>query len=372
MSALPSATSSLAGMDNWEFWLDKPFRVALVIVGAVVVSAVARLLIRKITRGIARGTQSRIVRRFDHGQARWVQDSGIAAERQALRARTIGAVLSSVSSLVVWAIAILMVISELGFNIAPVLASAGIAGVALSFGAQSLVKDYLSGVFIVAEDQLGIGDSVDLGEAIGTVENVGLRVTQVRDVKGTLWHVRNGEILRVGNQSQGWARCVLDIPVPYDTNIDLIADMIAHEAQMVRDDPDIGPSIVEDPEVWGVENVTGENITLRLAVKTAPLQQWDVARVMRVRIKKMLDREGLRIPATNQVTVRTGSEPEMQGDAPTTSFPVPRVPTTGNLRTTPVFPHPADADSHTPDGRTPSRDETGGAGTTSSERRGDG
>jgi len=259
-------------MDNWEFWLDKPFRVVLVIVGAVVVSAVVRLLIRKITRGIARGTQSRIVRRFDHGQARWVQDSGIAAERQALRARTIGAVLSSVSSLVVWAIAILMVISELGFNIAPVLASAGIAGVALSFGAQSLVKDYLSGVFIVAEDQLGIGDSVDLGEAIGTVENVGLRVTQVRDVKGTLWHVRNGEILRVGNQSQGWARCVLDIPVPYDTNIDLIADMIAHEAQMVRDDPDIGPSIVEDPEVWGVENVTGENITLRLAVKTAPLR----------------------------------------------------------------------------------------------------
>ena len=145
-------------MDNWEFWLDKPFRVVLVLLGAVVVSALVRLLIRKITRGIARGTQSRIIKRFDHGQARWVQDAGLASERQSLRARTIGAVLSSVSTVAVWAIAILMIISELGYNIGPVLASAGIAGVALSFGAQSLVKDYLSGIFMVAEDQLGIGD----------------------------------------------------------------------------------------------------------------------------------------------------------------------------------------------------------------------
>ncbi|KUP28124.1 mechanosensitive ion channel family protein [Kocuria rhizophila] len=358
-------------MHNLEFWLDKPVRVLAVLLGAVIVSALVRLVIRKVTRGIARGTQSRIVKRFDHGQARWVQDAGIASERQALRAKTIGAVLSSVSTIVVWAIATLMVISELGYDIAPVLASAGIAGVALSFGAQSLVKDYLSGIFMVAEDQLGIGDSVDLGEAIGTVENVGLRVTQVRDVKGTLWHVRNGEILRVGNQSQGWARCVLDIPVPYDTNIDLVADMIEHEALLVRDDPDVGPSIVDDPEVWGVENISGESITIRLAVKTAPLEQWDVARVMRVRIKKMLDRDGLRIPLTNQVTVRTGSEPETSADMPTTSFPVPRVPTTGQVRTTPLHPHGSAADSHTPDGRTPSREETG-EGTTSSERRGDG
>ncbi|MDO4918771.1 mechanosensitive ion channel family protein [Kocuria sp.] len=358
-------------MQTLEFWLDKPFRVVLVIVGAAILSAVIRLVIRKVTRGIARGTQTRIVRRIDRGQARWVKDVGVAAERQSLRARTIGAVLSSVSTVIVWAIAILMIISELGFNIAPVIASAGIAGVALSFGAQSLVKDYLSGIFMVAEDQLGIGDSVDLGEAVGTVENVGLRVTQVRDMKGTLWHVRNGEILRVGNQSQGWARCVLDIPVPYDTNIDLVADMIEHEALLVRDDPDVGPSIVADPEVWGVESVTGESITIRLAVKTAPLEQWDVARVMRVRIKKMLDRDGLRIPLTTQVTVRAGSEPETRADIPTTSFPVPRVPTAGSVRTTPVHPSSPTTETHTFDGRTPSKDD-GGEGTSSAERRGDG
>lgn len=352
--------------ETWHFLLGAPLRIAMIVLGAVVVSAVARLVIRKVTRGIAKGTRSRIVRRFDQDGPRWVQDAGLASERQTQRASTVGSVLSSVTTLVIAVIAILMIISELGFNIAPVLASAGIAGVALSFGAQSLVKDYLSGIFMVAEDQLGIGDSVDLGDAVGTVESVGLRVTQVRDVKGTLWHVRNGEILRVGNQSQGWARCVLDIPVPYDTNIDLLSDLIEHEAMLLRDDPDIGPNIVADPEVWGVEQITGESITVRLAVKTAPLQQWDVARVLRVRIKKLLDREGLRLPLANQVAVRSdGAVPDGSEDA-TVSFPLPRVPQTGQLRTA-VRQTPPASGTTTTDGRTPSTE-----GSESSERRGDG
>lgn len=357
---------------DWHFWMDAPFRVLLIFLGAVILTAVLRLVIRNVTRGIARGSRSRIVRKIDNGKARWVADAGLASDRQAQRASTVGSVLSSVAVIVIWAVAILMIIAELGFNIAPVLASAGIAGVALSFGAQSLVKDYLSGIFMVAEDQLGIGDSVDLGEAIGTVESVGLRVTQVRDVKGTLWHVRNGEILRVGNQSQGWARCVLDIPVPYDTNIDLLTDLIEHEAQLLRDDPDMGPNIIDDPEVWGVENITGESITVRLAVKTAPLQQWDVARVLRVRIKKMLDREGLRLPLVNQMVVRNdgtaGGSTSTDDDTRTTSFPLPRVPQTGQLRTTVRKPEPA-PDTSTTDGRTPT---SGDSSTDSSERRGDG
>jgi len=357
---------------DWRFWLDAPLRVLLIFLGALALTAVLRLVIRNVTRGIARGSRSRIVRKTDNGKPRWVVDAGLASDRQAQRASTVGSVLSSVATIVIWAVAILMIISELGFNIAPVLASAGIAGVALSFGAQSLVKDYLSGIFMVVEDQLGIGDSVDLGEAIGNVESVGLRVTQVRDVKGTLWHVRNGEILRVGNQSQGWARCVLDIPVPYDTNIDLLTDLIEHEAQLLRDDPDMGPNIIDDPEVWGVENITGESITVRLAVKTAPLQQWDVARVLRVRIKKMLDREGLRLPLVNQMVVRNDGAPTGSSaatdDTRTTSFPQPRVPLTGQLRTAVRLPEPA-PDTSTTDGRTPSKD---GTTTDSSERRGDG
>lgn len=356
---------------DMHFWLDAPLRVLLIFLGALLLTAVLRLVIRNVTRGIARGSRSRIVRKIDNGKPRWVVDAGLASDRQAQRASTVGSVLSSVATIVIWAVAILMIISELGFNVAPVLASAGIAGVALSFGAQSLVKDYLSGIFMVTEDQLGIGDSVDLGEAVGTVESVGLRVTQVRDVKGTLWHVRNGEILRVGNQSQGWARCVLDIPVPYDTNIDLLADLIEHEAQLLRDDPDMGPNIIDDPEVWGVENITGESITVRLAVKTAPLQQWDVARVLRVRIKKMLDREGLRLPLVNQMVVRNDGAPTgspADDDTLTTSFPQPRVPMTGQLRTAVRRPEPA-PDTSTTDGRTPSTD---GTTTDSSERRGDG
>ncbi|MHC5558309.1 mechanosensitive ion channel family protein [Kocuria sp. U4B] len=289
---------------GWDFWLDKPLRILLVLLGAAVLAAVLRLLIRRVTGGIARGTRSRIVRRLESGRPRWVEDAGLAGARQAQRAHTIGSVLSSVTTVVVWAVALLMVISELDYDIGPVLASAGIAGVALSFGAQSLVKDYLSGIFMVAEDQLGIGDVVDLGEASGTVESVGLRVTQVRDVNGTLWHVRNGEILRVGNQSQGWARCVLDVPVPYDTNIELLSELILHEAALLRDDPRVGEFITEDPEVWGVEAVTGESVTLRVAVRTVPLKQWDVARALRLRMKKMLDREGLHIPLLNQTVVR--------------------------------------------------------------------
>lgn len=306
---------------SWQFWLDKPLRVLVVLFGATVLSAVARLLIRRVSGGIARGTRSRIVRRLDRGKPRWVEDAGLAGARQAQRATTIGSVLSSVGTVLIWAVALLMILSELEYDIGPVLASAGIAGVALSFGAQSLVKDYLSGIFIVAEDQLGIGDVVDLGEASGTVEAVGLRVTQVRDVNGTLWHVRNGEILRVGNQSQGWARCVLDLPVPYDTNIELMTELILHEAALLRDDPKVGEFITEDPEVWGVEAVTGESVTVRVAVRTVPLKQWDVARALRLRMKNMLDREGLQVPLLNQTVIRQAE-----------TGPGPGAPETGQVR----------------------------------------
>ncbi|MFI7481779.1 mechanosensitive ion channel family protein [Kocuria sp. M1R5S2] len=307
---------------GWQFWLDKPLRILIVLLGATLLAAVARLLIRRVSGGIARGSRSRIVRKFDRGRPRWVEDAGLAGARQSQRATTIGSVLSSVTTVLIWAVALVMIISELDYNIGPVLASAGIAGVALSFGAQSLVKDYLSGIFMVAEDQLGIGDVVDLGEASGTVEAVGLRVTQVRDINGTLWHVRNGEILRVGNQSQGWARCVLDLPVPYDANLELLTELILHETTLLREDPEIGEFITEDPEVWGVEAVTGESVTLRLAVRTVPLKQWDVARALRLRIKKMFDREGLHVPLVNQTLIRQ-AEP---GTA------VPGLPDTGQVR----------------------------------------
>lgn len=313
------ADLSAAGVDGLlqnlgdpEFWVNAPLRIVLILAIAALVNLFARTVIRKITDGVARGTQARIVaKRTDRGE-RWVEDTKLSNERQAQRAKTVGSVLRSVATIVIWAMALLMVISELGFNIAPVLASAGIAGVALSFGAQSLVKDYLAGISMVAEDQLGIGDVVDLGEASGTVESVGLRVTQVRDVEGTLWHVRNGAVVRVGNQSQGWARAVLDIPVAYNSDLDAVTQLLLETAEKVKKSTEVGKSMMGAPEVWGVEAMSGESLTLRLAVKTAPLQQWAVARELRAAIKHALDAGGYRMPLLNQSIIhQTSSFPSV-------------------------------------------------------------
>lgn len=290
-----------------DFWLDKPLRIFLIIVGATILRMVVGLAIRKITHSVAKGTKLRVIPTLDERTRRttWISSNSVGNSRQSQRARTVGSVLRSVSSIAIWMVAIVMIISELGFNIAPVIASAGILGVALSFGAQSLVKDFLSGIFIVAEDQLGIGDVVDLGEASGTVEGVGLRTTQVRDINGTLWHVRNGEILRVGNSSQGWARTNIDLPIPYDSDVDYISQVLLDAAHQALQDPELKESVMGNPEVLGVESVTGESLTLRISVKTAPSQQWAIARVLRMALKKALDENGARIPLLNQQLVRT-------------------------------------------------------------------
>lgn len=154
------------------------------------------------------------------------------------------------------------------------------------------MKDYLSGIFLVAENQFGIGNHVDRGEVGG----VGLRITQVRDVDGRLWHVRNGEILRVGSFSQGWVRAVLDILVPYDSKIPQVNNLILASAQKPQQDPQWSPEILGDPEIWGVQDQTGESITILLVFRTRPLQQWAVVRTMRARLKADLDAAGVRIP----------------------------------------------------------------------------
>ncbi len=168
-------------------------------------------------------------------------------------------------------------------------------GVALGFGAQSLVKDFLSGVFMIFEDQYGVGDVVDLGEAGGTVEAVGLRVTRLRDVEGTVWYARNGEIVRVGNQSQNWARTVLDIQVAVDQDLRRVQDVLRDVAHDLWDDEDFKQVVIEEPEVWGVEELTPNWASVRVVLKTAPLEQWAVAREMRQRIKFRFDHEGIEL-----------------------------------------------------------------------------
>lgn len=236
-------------------------------------------------------------------------DSPLVGERRVQRAQTIGSVLKSVSTGVVAVVVVLMVLSELSVDVGPLIAGAGIVGVALGFGAQTLVKDFLSGIFMIVEDQYGVGDVVDVGEATGTVEAVGLRVTRLRDVSGTVWYVPNGEILRVGNMSQGWARAVLDVAVAYGEDVGRVQDLLRQVATELAADPDWGSLVLEEPEVWGVEALAADSVVVRLVVKTAPLQQWGVARELRRRIKARFDREGIEIPFPQRtVWMRTEDE----------------------------------------------------------------
>lgn len=228
--------------------------------------------------------------------AAMLESSPLHSERRVQRAQTMGSVLKSLTTGVVATVVILMVLSELGADIGPLLASAGILGVALGFGSQALVRDFLSGIFMIVEDQYGVGDVVDVGEATGTVEAVGLRVTRLRDVEGTVWYVRNGEILRVGNQSQGWARAVMDIGVGYGEDVGRVQDLLRRVGCDLHEDPEWGPLILEDPEVWGVEALSADAVVVRLVVKTLPLEQWKVARELRRRIKATFDAEGVEIP----------------------------------------------------------------------------
>jgi small-conductance mechanosensitive channel len=233
----------------------------------------------------------------------------IASARRKQRAETLGGVLRSITSFTVFTIVAVMVLSELGADIGPLIAGAGIVGVALGFGAQTLVRDFLSGLFMLFEDQYGIGDVVDVGDASGTVEAVSLRVTRLRDVNGTVWYVRNGEIVRVGNMSQNWARTVLDVRVGLREDLVRVRGVLEETCHGMWDDEDFSGKIIEEPEVWGVERMEVDAVVVRVAVKTAPLEQWAVARELRKRIKERFGHEGIEIPFPQQV-VWNRNEPQ--------------------------------------------------------------
>ena len=238
----------------------------------------------------------------------------VATERRRQRAEAMGSLFKSIVTGLVAAVATTMMLSEIGVDIAPIIASAGIVGLALGFGAQSLVKDFLSGVFMIIEDQFGVGDQVDLGEAVGTVEAVTLRITRVRDVNGTVWYVPNGQIVRVGNQSQNWARTVLDVNVAYHEDLARVRRVLAEVAHDLWEDDDFRGQVIEEPSVWGVESLGVDGVTVRVVLKTTPGEQWAVAREMRQRIKARFDHEGIEMPFPQRV-VWTRSGPAADGAA---------------------------------------------------------
>lgn len=204
-----------------------------------------------------------------------------------------GSVLESVASLTIGTIALLLILDLLGVNIAPFIASAGIAGVALGFGAQTLVKDFLSGIFMLVEDQYGVGDTITVGDISGVVESVALRVTAVRDANGVLWFIRNGEILKVGNQTQGWSRASVTVTVAYETNVADARAALTAAADVAAADPAIGAWLIDEPSVTGIDAMTSQTYTLSVGVKTEPAKQWDVSRVLRAAVRQELDKAGI-------------------------------------------------------------------------------
>lgn len=270
---------------------------------------------------------SRLARRGMKGALRTLQSGAVQERLGNLRAATpdalletrehslraeqrmeaLASVLRSLVTFAIYAVAAFMILDQLGVQLGPLLAGAGILGVALGFGSQTLVRDFLSGVFILIEDQFGVGDIVDLdGETSGVVEAVSLRTTRLRSVDGTVWHVPNGEIRRVGNQSQHWSRALLDVEVAYDTDLEHAQAVIAGVArELAAADPDV----LEEPEVWGVEALGANGIVIRLVVKTRPSEQYRVSRELRVRLKAAFDREGIEIPFPQQTVWYRGERP---------------------------------------------------------------
>ena len=324
-----------------DILIDLPVRILLIIVVALVVARIGRRIVSRLVRRVAGGSvqslnaieerrfarSSRLGARTGTGQtaetgATETAGTGVAVERAEaepdeapvtatagpgapsperervhLRIDTLATVFGSLTTAVVWVIAFIVILGLFEISLTPLFASAGVVGVALGFGAQSVVADFLSGFFMLFEDQYGVGDVVDVGEAAGAVEKFSLRTTTLRDVNGTVWHIPNSEIRRVGNKSQLWSRAVLDIDVAYDTDIRRAEGIIQRVADELWADPGFtGGDIIDPPEVWGVERLGADGVSIRLVVKTDPAEQWVIGRELRLRIKEALDEAGIEIP----------------------------------------------------------------------------
>ena len=232
-----------------------------------------------------------------------VEVAQAGTERREQRARALGSILRSGVSIVVFGIAALTILGDLGFNLTPLLLSTTVLGVALGFGAQNLVRDYLAGILMLVEDHYGVGDTINLTGASGTVEAMTLLTTRLRDVNGVVWHVRNGTIESVGNESQGWSRAVIDYPVPYEEDLARIRALMEQAADSLFREGGWRKLMLEKPEVWGAQELSSREVTMRIVVKTAPERQWEVARELRARVKAALDEAGVQPAGPDTIVV---------------------------------------------------------------------
>jgi moderate conductance mechanosensitive channel len=283
----------LAKLAGWVIGI--PLTVILILLIAWLVARWANKLVRRAVRRLIYA---------DRDAAKALKTVGVDVPvaladdpRRSARSSSISTVLGSTVSVTIWVVALLIILGELGINLAPLIAGAGIAGVAIGFGAQNLVKDCVSGLFMLIEDQYGIGDSVDLGVATGSVERTTLRTTVLRGQDGTVWHVPNGEIRRVGNRSKLWSVAVLDVVVAYHADLESARQVLADTATELCESDEFAGDVLEAPQILGLESVAADGLTLRLLVKTGPGAQFRLQRALREAVKLALDREGVQVPA---------------------------------------------------------------------------
>ncbi len=283
-----------------KFWeqhkqvlIETPIRIVSIIVISLLIRAVLRRLIDRAVRPATNPHDvPKLLRPFKErlDAHSFLESAGLLSERRKQRAATLGSVLKSATSITIFVIAFLLIISELRVDLAPFIAGTSIVGVALGFGAQNIVKDFLSGMFMLLEDQYGVGDHVDLGDAVGSIEHVGLRTTTVRDVSGMVWYVRNGTIERVGNGSQDHAVAVVDVPLALDTDTEKASKIADAAARHVAGNGH-APDMLGSPEVLGLQQISASGMTLRLTARTRPGRQWAVQRAMTERVVRDLRAE---------------------------------------------------------------------------------
>ncbi|NNE75047.1 MAG: mechanosensitive ion channel family protein [Acidimicrobiales bacterium] len=305
--------------------INKPLRILLILLFAFVLTRVVRRVVQRFGERLAHDRSRDAVAALRQKRTgRLLLDA--PDSRGESRVNTLVDVLQSVSAVAIWTIAFLLVLGEFNVSLAPLLAGAGIVGIALGFGAQTIVADFLSGLFMLIEDQFGVGDVINTGDATGTVEKVSLRTTTLRDVNGTVWHIPNSAIRRIANKSQLWSRAVLDIEVAYDTDLRRAAGIIQRVADDLWADTEFDTGdIIDPPEVWGVEDLGADGIKIRLVVRTDPAEQWVVARELRLRIKEAFDEAGIEFPFP-QRTVWVRQEPPDEGPDPVVDMADPRPP----------------------------------------------
>ena len=294
-----------------ELLVARSLKVAAVLLGAVVLNRLVRWLLRRLVRGLEhRYIQQPLESlRAKTPRALLASTDPLPSLRRSQRAEMIGAALANVASVAIWLGAAIGVLHVLGLRLGPLLAGAGIAGLVLSLSAQQMVRDFLSGIAMLMEDQYGPGDEVDAGPAKGVVERVGLRTTRLRAVDGIVWHVRNGEIERLGNESRDWARVLVDVQVARGTDLALAMRTVEQAAHQVAQGEQWQPFLLEAPELWGVEEVKAASVTIRLAVKTRPSKRDDVARQLRASVEGALEQAGIPLPpVAESLPVATGPD----------------------------------------------------------------